>query len=103
MENNTKVALNKSHIIETIAEEHNLTKVEAKKWLGAVLDALVANVAKLEAEGDSLKIIEFLSVERKHSKEREGRKPGTKEVIIIPAKDRYVAKLGKRFTDNLIK
>ena len=98
-----KVSLTKSDLIDTIAEDNKITKVEAKKWLNAVLESTVNAVGELKNEGDSLKIVEFLSIELKHSKEREGRNPRTKEVITIPAKDRFVAKLGKRFNDKLNK
>lgn len=87
----------KKDIIERMSKNESLTKKEAELRLNQVLNTLADLAGDLKETDDCLVITEFLSITRKHRKEKEGRNPRTKEVIKIPAKDVLVAKLGKRF------
>ena len=73
--------MNKSDLIDTIAEEAGLTKAEAAKALDAVTGAIVNAVAA----GDSVSLIGFGSFKASARAAREGKNPKTGEKLSIAA------------------
>ena len=73
--------VNRTELIAAIAEEADLTKVQADAFLAAFQKVLVDNVAK----GEAVKITGLMGVERVERAARTGRNPRTGEEIQIPA------------------
>ena len=73
--------MNKSELIDAIAAEADLTKVDAAKALDAVLGAIVGAVAS----GDSVALIGFGSFKPSARAAREGKNPKTGEKLKIAA------------------
>jgi DNA-binding protein HU-beta len=73
--------MNKSELIDAIAEEAGLTKVDAAKALDAVTGAIVAAVAN----GDSVALIGFGTFKASARAAREGKNPKTGEKLSIAA------------------
>jgi len=73
--------MNKSELIDAIAAEAGLTKVDAAKALDAVTGAIVAAVAS----GDSVSLIGFGTFKASARAAREGKNPKTGEKLSIAA------------------
>jgi DNA-binding protein HU-beta len=73
--------MNKSELIDAIAAEADLTKVDAAKALDAVLGAIVGAVAS----GDAVSLIGFGSFKPSARAAREGKNPKTGEKLSIAA------------------
>jgi DNA-binding protein HU-beta len=73
--------MNKSELIDAIAEKAELTKVDSGKALDAVLETIVQAVAK----GDGVSLVGFGSFKSAARAAREGKNPKTGEKIKIPA------------------
>lgn len=73
--------MNKSELIEAIASEADLSKVDAAKALDAVLSTIVGAVAK----GDSVSLIGFGTFKASARAAREGKNPKTGEKLTIAA------------------
>ncbi len=73
--------MNKSELIEAIAESADLTKADAGRALDAVIDAITEALKK----GDTVSLVGFGSFAVKERAERQGRNPQTGEVITIQA------------------
>ena len=74
--------MNKTELIQAIAEKANLTKVQAKAALEATLDAVEGTLKK----GDKVALIGFGTFQVVKKDARKGINPATKEAIKIPAK-----------------
>lgn len=74
--------MNKSELIDAVAHDTGSTKVAA----AAAVDAVVANIVKAVASGDSVALIGFGTFEAVDKAAREGRNPATGEVMKIAAK-----------------
>lgn len=74
--------MNKSELIDAIAQEAGLTKVDARK----ALDAFINVVGKSLAKGDKVGLVGFGSFTVQMREAREGRNPATGAKITIPAK-----------------
>ena len=75
------MTMNKSELIDAIAEEAGLTKADAAKALDAVTGAIVAAVAA----GDSVSLIGFGTFKASARAAREGKNPKTGEKLSIAA------------------
>jgi DNA-binding protein HU-beta len=73
--------VNKTELIERIAEETDVTKSEAQKYL-ATFEEVVTNVLK---SGEEIQITGFGKFYVREQKAREGRNPQTGEKMKIPA------------------
>lgn len=82
--------MNKTELINAIAEKANLTKVDAKNALDATLDAIAGALAA----NDKVALLGFgiFSVQEKDA--RTGINPRTKEKIEIPARKAVKFKAG---------
>lgn len=90
-----KLIMNKTELINAIAEGAALSKVDAKKALDATLGA-VENALKA---GDKVALIGFGTFEVATRAAREGFNPATKEKVQIPAKNVVKFKAGAALND----
>ena len=74
--------MNKTELVQAIAEKANLTKVDSKAALDATLDAIAGALKK----GDKVALIGFGTFQVIKKDAREGINPATKAKIKIPAK-----------------
>lgn len=74
--------MNKTELIDAIAKEADLTKVDAKK----ALDAFTSTVAKTLKKGDKIALVGFGTFSVSSRQARTGRNPRTGEEIKIQAK-----------------
>lgn len=65
--------MNKTELVEKIAEKSDLSKKDAEKALNAFIDAVTEAVAK----DDKVQLIGFGTFERRRREERAGRDPRT--------------------------
>lgn len=89
--------MNKGDLIQKIAEDANLTKVQATEALNTVIGCINDTLK----DGDKVSLIGFgtFSVNRRDA--RTGRNPKTGEAIQIPAKNVVKFKPGKELTQNM--
>lgn len=73
--------MNKSELIDAIAQESGLTKTDA----GKALDAFTNVVKGALKAGDTITLVGFGTFKVAERKERQGLNPKTKEAITIPA------------------
>ena len=74
--------MNKTELVQAIAEKTNLTKVKAK----AALDATLMSIAGALKKDDKVALIGFGTFMVVKKEARQGINPATKEKITIPAR-----------------
>ena len=74
--------MNKTELVNAIAEKAKLTKVEAKAALEATMEAIAEELAK----GEKVALVGFGTYSVAEKGERTGINPATKAKIVIPAK-----------------
>ncbi len=74
--------MNKTELVQAIAEKANLTKVDSKAALDAALDAIAGALKK----GDKVALIGFGTFQVVKKNARQGINPATKQKIKIAAK-----------------
>lgn len=89
--------MNKSELVDSVAEISGLTKKDAK----SAVDAILESTARALENGDKLTLVGFGTFEVRHRKAREGRNPATQETIQIPASDYPAFKAGKRLKERV--
>jgi len=89
--------MNKSELIDAVADKADLTKAAAGRAVEAVLDAVVETVAK----GDNVSVIGFGTFEARKRAARNGKNPKTGEAIKIAATTIPAFKPGKAFKDKV--
>lgn len=82
--------MNKTEFIDAVAEKSGITKTDARKAVGAVLDVLTETLAK----GDSVVLTGFGTFEVRKVKARTGVNPRTREKLKIAATKRPGFKAG---------
>ncbi len=87
--------MNKTELINAIAEKANLTKVQAK----AALDATVSTISEQLAKGDKISLIGFGTFAVAEKGARKGINPRTKETIEIPARKSVKFKAGAELNE----
>ena len=87
--------MNKAELVEAVAEKTGLTKKDSEKALAAVVDTVVAALAK----GEKVQLVGFGTFETRVHKERTNINPATKEKQVIPATTVPAFKPGKAFKD----
>ena len=87
--------MNKTELIVEVANKAGLSRKDAEKALGAVVETITEAVVK----GDKVQLVGFGSFETKQREARTGRNPKTKETIEIPATRVPVFKAGKARKD----
>lgn len=91
--------MNKSELINAVAEKAALSKKDAEAAVTAALDAIAAALA----DGDEVRLVGFGTFEVKKREARMGRNPKTKEPIPIPASKVPAFKPGKALKDAVAK
>ncbi|CCX48598.1 dNA-binding protein HU [Bacteroides sp. CAG:927] len=87
--------MNKTELINAIAEKANLSKVQAK----AALDATINTISEQLANGDKVALIGFGTFAVSEKTARTGINPRTKEKIEIPARKAVKFKAGAELND----
>ena len=87
----------KKDLINRVAVDNGITKVEATKMVENVINSIHALI--VEAGGISL-LGEF-SIEVRNRAERQGRNPATGESMIIPAHNVLAIKAGKILNNDI--
>ncbi len=87
--------MNKSELIDSIAQHANLTKADA----GKALDGLIHSIEATLKLGNSVALVGFGTFELKHRGERKGRNPQTGAEITIAATSVPSFKPGKALKD----
>jgi len=87
--------MNKSELINAIAEQANLSKVDA----GRSLDALIKTIETTLKAGNSIALVGFGTFAVKNREERTGRNPQTGQEITIAASRVPSFKPGKALKD----
>lgn len=85
--------MNKSELIDAIAEGSGLSKSQAENALNATLDAVQEAVAK----GDKVTLPGFGSWSQSQRSARQGRNPRTGEIVQIPASKGVKFSAGAKF------
>ncbi len=91
--------MNKTELVQAIAEKANLTKVQAKAALEATLEAMGGALKK----GDKVALIGFGTFQVIKKDARQGINPATKEAIKIPAKKVVKFKAGAELAEMVNK
>lgn len=89
--------MNKSEIVDHIAEHAGISKAEADKALGAFTELVVSSLQR----GQSVSLLGFGTFSVKERGARMGRNPSTGESIQIAASKAPGFKAGKTFKDAL--
>ena len=87
--------MNKTELVANVAEKAGLTKKDAEKALGAVIESSEEALV----EGDKIQLIGFGTFEVKDRAARTGRNPQTGKEIKIAASRNPVFKAGKALKD----
>ena len=91
--------MNKTELINQVAERAEVTKKDAEKVVSATIEAITAALAA----GDKVQLTGFGSFEVKARAARVGRNPRTGEATEIPASRTPVFKAGKALKDSVAK
>ncbi len=83
--------MNKTELINAVAEKTLLTKKDSEKAVSAVFDVITEQLAKDE----KVVLVGFGTFEVRHRAARKGRNPSTKEEILIPAAKAPAFRAGK--------
>jgi len=87
--------MNKAELVEAVSEKSGLTKKDSEKAVAAVIDTVVATLAK----GEKVQLVGFGTFETRVHKERTNTNPRTGEKQIIPESTVPAFKPGKAFKD----
>ena len=87
--------MNKTELVANVAEKAGLSKKDAEKALGAVIES----IEEALVEGDKIQLIGFGTFEVKDRAARTGRNPQTGKEIEIAASRNPVFKAGKALKD----
>jgi DNA-binding protein HU-beta len=91
--------MNKTELIEHVADKANLTKTQMQVALTALLETITEKVA----DGDKVILIGFGTFESKERSAREGRNPKTGDKVDIPAARVPTFSAGKAFREAVNK
>ncbi|AKH62891.1 MULTISPECIES: nucleoid-associated protein HU-alpha [Photorhabdus] len=87
--------MNKTELVDAIAESADLTKAQAKAALESTLNAITESLK----EGDSVQLVGFGTFKVNHRAERTGRNPQTGKEITIAAANVPAFSAGKALKD----
>jgi len=89
--------VNKSELVDAIAEAADLSKASAGRALDAAIDAVTGSLKN----GDSVSLVGFGTFSVKHRAARQGRNPQTGATIQISAANVPSFKAGKALKDSV--
>lgn len=87
--------MNKTELVNAIAEKSGLSKVDSKK----ALDAFIESVSEELKKGEKVALVGFGTYSVSEKSARKGINPRTKAVIDIPAKKAVKFKAGAELSD----
>ena len=87
--------MNKTELIDAVAEAADLTKAESSR----AVDAVVAAVTKAQKDGDAVTLVGFGTFQVRDRAARTGRNPKTGDTIKIAASKNPSFKAGKALKD----
>lgn len=87
--------MNKTELVEAVAEKSGLAKKDAEKAVAAVLDTVVSTLA----DGNKVQLVGFGTFETRVHKERQNKNPQTGEMQTIPETTVPAFKPGKAFKE----
>ena len=91
--------MNKTQLIEAVAEKSGLTKKDSEKAVAAVIDTVVSTLAK----GEKVQLVGFGTFETRVHKERTNINPQTGEKQLIPETTVPAFKPGRSFKETVNK
>lgn len=89
--------MNKSELVDLVAEKAGMSKKDSEKAVKAVLDSITDGLVR----GDKVQLVGFGTFEVRSRKEREGRNPATGEKIKIKALKVPAFKPGKALKEKV--
>ncbi|HCD35893.1 MAG TPA: HU family DNA-binding protein [Chlorobium sp.] len=89
--------MSKAELVEKIAAQANLTKVDAEKSVNAFINVVTSSLKA----GDDVTLVGFGTFTTGDRAERQGRNPQTGKTITIPAKTVVKFKPGKALKDEV--
>ena len=89
--------MNKSQLIEAVAEKSGMKKKEAE----AVINAVTETIATAMKNGDKVQLVGFGTFEVKERNARTGRNPKTGETITVPASKHPAFSASKALKEQL--
>ena len=89
--------MNKSELIDAVAEETSLSKADASRAVDSTFQAIKNQISN----GETVTITGFGSFSTKRRDARKGRNPSTGESIDIPASRSPVFKSGKNLKESV--
>jgi len=89
--------VNKSDLVDLVAEKTEMSKKDSEKAVKAVLDSVTDGLVR----GDKVQLVGFGTFEVRNRKEREGRNPATGEKIKIKALKVPAFKPGKALKEKV--
>ncbi len=89
--------MNKSELVDLVAEKTEMSKKDSEKAVKAVLDSITEGLTR----GDKVQLVGFGTFEVRSRKEREGRNPATGEKIKIKALKVPAFKPGKALKEKV--
>ena len=87
--------MNKTELIDAVADEAEVSKAEA----GRAVDAVISSITKALKKGDSVTLVGFGTFQVRKRAARQGRNPKTGETIKIKASKNPAFKAGKALKD----
>lgn len=91
--------MNKTELIQTVAETANLSKKDATAAVNATLDA----ISKALTDGEKVQLVGFGTFETRERAARTGKNPATGETVEIAACKVPAFKAGKALKDSVNK
>ena len=95
--NERNFKMNRAELVDAIAEKAGITKADANKTVGALIDVVEETVTK----GDKVTLVGFGTFEARKREARTGRNPQTGEAIQIAAKTVPAFVAGRTFKDKV--
>ena len=89
--------MNKTELIEVLAEKSGATKLLTEKVINAYLETVMDTVAK----GDTVSLVGFGAFSKAHRNARTGRNPASGQTIQLSATDLPKFVPGKTFKDKV--
>ena len=89
--------MNKTELIEVVAQKADLNKKNAE----AAVNAVIAAMEEALVAGEKVQLIGFGTIEVKSKAARTGRNPATGETITIPASKQIKFSAGKTLKDKV--
>lgn len=90
-----RIIMKKAELVAAVAQTAELTKKDAEKAVGAVIDV----ITKALVEGDKVQLVGFGTFEVRQRNARTGKNPATGEEIEIPASKVPAFKAGRGLKD----